>query len=57
MKPFNHGRNFQMSNDYTDLKWALCSLMDGMKEHEIHQTTGLPDEDCKKIWLIYVSAL
>jgi hypothetical protein len=31
--------------------------MDGMKEHEIHQTTGLPDEDCKKIWLIYVSAL
>jgi len=31
--------------------------MDGIKEHEIHQMTGLPDEDCKKIWLIYVATL
>jgi hypothetical protein len=31
--------------------------MDGMKEHEIHQITGLPDENCKKIWSIYVAAL
>ena len=48
----------QPSNEAVqNYKWALCSLMDGMKEHEIHQITGLPNEDCKKIWSIYVSAL
>jgi len=40
-----------------NLAWALCLIMDGMKEHEIHETTGLPEEDCEMIWTIYRQAL
>lgn len=40
-----------------NLAWALCSVMDGMKEHEIHEITGLPQEACEKVWAIYSQAL
>jgi hypothetical protein len=40
-----------------DLEWALCSLMDGMRPHEIREMTGLPDEDCEKIWSVYEETL
>lgn len=38
-----------------DLAWALLSLMDGVKEHEIEEMTGLPEDDCRRIWDIYSS--
>lgn len=38
------------------LIWALCSIMDGMKEHEIHEITGFPQETCEAIWSVYVQA-
>jgi hypothetical protein len=37
--------------------WALCSLMDGMKEHEIHEITGLPQDHCEALWSVYTKAL
>ncbi len=40
-----------------DLIWALCCLMDGVKEYEIHEMTGLPPHDCSLIWQIYTEAL
>lgn len=40
-----------------DLIESLTSMMDGMKEHEIQEITGLPEESCKKIWNTYVQAL
>jgi hypothetical protein len=39
------------------LAWALCSIMDGMKEHEIHEITGLPPDTCEAIWSVYRQAL
>jgi hypothetical protein len=39
------------------LAWALCSMMDGAKEHEIHEITGLPQDACKAIWSVYRQAL
>ena len=40
-----------------DIAWALCSIMDGMKEHEIHEITGLPQYACDTIWAVYCQAL
>ena len=40
-----------------NIAWALCSIMDGMKEHEIHEVTGLPLDVCQQVWAIYVQAL
>jgi hypothetical protein len=40
-----------------NLTWALCSIMNGMKEHEIHEITGLPPEDCERLWSVYTQAL
>ena len=40
-----------------NLVWALCSIMDGMKEHEIHELTGLPEDACQKVWATYRQAL
>lgn len=37
--------------------WALCSLMDGMKEHEIQEITGLPQDACEALWSVYTRAL
>jgi hypothetical protein len=39
------------------LVWALCSMMDGIKEHEIREITGLPQDDCEALWSIYTKAL
>lgn len=39
------------------LAWALCSMMDGVKEHEIHEITGLPQDACKAIWSVYTQSL
>lgn len=38
------------------LAWALCSMMNGVKEHEIHEITGLPQDACKAIWSVYRQA-
>lgn len=40
-----------------NLTWALCSIVDGMKEHEISEITGLPREDCERLWSVYTQAL
>lgn len=40
-----------------NLVWALCSIMDGMKEHEIHALTGLPQDACEQVWAVYRQAL
>lgn len=39
------------------LAWALCSIMDGMKEDEIRLITGCPPEICEAIWSVYRQAL
>lgn len=33
MKPFNHRRNLQMANDYTDLDNAIIKAIEGNSEH------------------------
>jgi hypothetical protein len=38
-------------------RWALENIMDGMKQHEIQEITGLPETDCQKIWDIYSTKL
>lgn len=50
-------RNTLMELTKENLAWALCSIMDGMKQHEIHEITGLPNEACEMIWTIYRQAL
>lgn len=42
---------------YYRLAWALATIMDGMKEHEIHEETGLPDIWCKLLHKIRNEAL
>ena len=36
-------------SDLYRLAWALASIMDGMRCHDIAGETGLPEEDCKLI--------
>jgi hypothetical protein len=47
----------EASTTRENLSWALCSIMDGIKEHEIHEITGLPEGDCEKVWSVYTQAL
>lgn len=40
-----------------EITWALIQLMDGVKEHELQNDIGLPQEDCGRIWNAYQLAL
>lgn len=40
-----------------EFAWALIALMDGVKQHELQNMTGLPEVVCDRIWNAYVSAL
>jgi hypothetical protein len=39
-----------------NLIWALCRLMEGVKEHEVYGMTGLAPYDCSILWQIYTQA-
>ena len=39
-----------------ELAWALTTLMDGVKQHDIHEMTGLDVADIGRIWRIYIAA-
>lgn len=38
-----------------DAKWALARIMDGLKPHDLHYMTGLPESDCERIWAVYTA--
>jgi hypothetical protein len=40
-----------------ELVWALCSVLDGTKEHDLHCQTGLPEDACALIWGVYIRAM
>jgi len=40
-----------------EITWALIQLMDGVKEHDLQNNTGLSQEDCDRIWNAYQLAL
>ena len=33
-----------------ELAWALLNLLDGVEKHDLHNLTGLPEEENSKIW-------
>ena len=42
------------NTDFTvlDVINALCCVLDGEKEHDLHYQTGIAEEDCAKIFQI-----
>lgn len=40
-----------------EITWALITLMDGVKEHDLQNNTGLSQEYCDRIWNAYQLAL
>ncbi len=42
--------------DWRGLCWALDSLLDGVKQHDLPGMLGLGEEECDRIWCIYQSA-
>jgi 4-diphosphocytidyl-2C-methyl-D-erythritol kinase len=40
-----------------EITWALIQLMDGEMKHDLQSKTGLPQEDCDRIWNAYQLAI
>lgn len=47
--------NNEMSARIHELEWALATLIDGQKEHDIQAMTGLNNDQCKRLYEIGVS--
>lgn len=50
-------RGFGSGPSYEDLVWALVNVLNGVKEHELRDMTGMGQFECKRLWSIYERAL
>lgn len=41
-----------LERERDQLRWAFGQLMDGRKSHELRAETGLPEEECARLWAI-----